>query len=110
MEKNAGEHDRITIAIASITERTRKILPGADAARVAALQGLQGLRNAKNAGYQRELERLRAKLGDRDPRVTDLERMVQTNELIVMNLGAEAQRAGTPPVVAAQGTWVCHGR
>ncbi len=110
MEKNPGEHDRITIPIASITERTRKILPGADAARATALKELQGLRNAKTAGYQRELERLRTKLGDRDPRVSDLERKVQTNERIVMNLGAEAQRAGTPPVVAAPGTWVCHGR
>src|SRR6266496_557580 len=110
MDKNPGEHDRITIPIASITERTRKILPGADAARATALKELQGLRPAKTAVYQRELERLRTQLGDRDPRVSDLERKVQTNERIVMNLGAEAQRAGTPPVVAAPGTWVCHGR
>src|SRR5258707_8317088 len=105
MEQRSGKNQQITIPIASITERTRKVLPGADEARVTALTGLQGVRAAKSTGYQRELVRLRIKLGDKHPRVAALEQQIATNDLVAMHLAAEAQRAATPPVVAAQGTW-----
>jgi hypothetical protein len=105
-----GAARTITIPLDGIAERAARLLPGADATRLQSLQGLQFLRNARNVGDQRAVEQLRKRFGKDQPQVAALERRIAANELLVRNLGAEADRAATPPVQAAAGTYVVHGR
>ncbi|HEY2853199.1 MAG TPA: hypothetical protein VGJ18_10155 [Gemmatimonadaceae bacterium] len=105
----SGAGQTISIPLDSIAERTAQVLPGADSARLRGIQGLQLLRNARNTGDQRALAQLR-KFGDNQLRVAELQLRIAANALLVRNLATEAERAATPPVTAAAGSYIVHGR
>lgn len=106
----AGKRDSITIPLASIESRMGAVLPSADTARVSGLRGLQLLRDARNSGQARALQTLKRRYGANDPRAIDMQRRVDRDAAFVQHLGAEAERAGTAPVVAPAGTYIVHGR
>jgi hypothetical protein len=106
----AGRGDSITISLDSIAARAQTVLPSADAARVSGLRGLQVLRDARNSGQSRALAQLTAKYGAEDPRTIGMQRRVDTDAALVQHLGAESERAATPPVTARAGTYIVHGR
>jgi hypothetical protein len=106
----AGRGDSTTIPLASITARAQTVLPSADATRVSGLRGLQLLRTARHSGLSRALEQLKEKHGADDPRTVGIQKMVDADAAFVQHLAAEAERAATPPVVAAAGSYIVHGR
>jgi hypothetical protein len=105
-----GRGDSITIPLDGIASRAQTLLPSADAARVSGLRGLQLLRDARNSGQARTAAQLKAKYGAADPRTIAMQRRVDLDAAFVQHLGAEAERAATPPVVAPAGTYIVHGR
>jgi len=98
------------IPFSAFTERTQRLLPDMDATRLDRLTALQRLHVAKAAGQARELTRLRAKLGDADPRVVAFAAKVNMQQTYQRQLAAEVERAGTPVITPDAETWVLHGR
>ena len=83
--------------------------PDADLARAAGLDGLQLVRSARSAALRSEHRRLLEKLGPDDPRVTALAARHARNELLVHDLGIEAQRARVAVPEAEKDQWIFHG-
>jgi hypothetical protein len=101
---------KMTVPYTALTDPMQRVLPDADAQRLAGLTALQAIQVVKAAGRTRELERLKAKLGDSDPRVVALAATIEMRQARLRRLSAEVERASTPVVTADAETWVLHGR
>jgi len=101
---------KMTVPYTALTDPMQRVLPDADAQRLAGLTAFQAIQAVKAAGRARELERLKAKLGDSDPRVVALAATIEMRQARLRQLSAEVERASTPVVTADAETWVLHGR
>jgi hypothetical protein len=68
------------------------------------------VRRARDAVDQRERERLADKLGADDPRVAGLDARLDANQVLMGELDAEGERAGTAQPGVGDDEWKVHGR
>lgn len=92
-----------------VGQAARDRLAYADALRAAGLTELTSLREAKARSMAKEQERLRKKLGPEHPRVLQMKRKLEANQLTVRGLEMEAEKASIKVPSVDENTWLLHG-